>query len=238
MIGVQALAAVSGFFLVMFFFYWPSPSAWAAAPGADRPAQVRRTARRHAPWRVPPSRWWCCSACSWRCSAAPLRSRCCTRWALADILPDATRYARIILIAMPGLFVFLLSTAMLRGVGDTVTPLFTLLISTAAWVLTPALVRHGAACRRGRRRLCHRGGLRRRHAGGWAGTWRGGARRVHWHRTPISCGTCASAAPAQGHPQGGRAHGGTEMIVVALAELVLLGLVNGFGSMATVTTAW
>jgi Na+-driven multidrug efflux pump len=51
-----------------------------------------------------------------------------------DILADATRYARIMLIAMPGLFVFLLSTAMLRGVGDTVTPLYTLVISTwSAW---------------------------------------------------------------------------------------------------------
>ena len=60
----------------------------------------------------------------------------------ADILADATSYARIVLIAMPGLFVYLLSTAMLRGVGDTVTPLYTLGISTAVGlVLTPALIR-------------------------------------------------------------------------------------------------
>ncbi len=43
-----------------------------------------------------------------------------------DILQDATPYSRIILIAMLGLFIFLLSTAMLRGVGDTVSPLLTL----------------------------------------------------------------------------------------------------------------
>jgi len=60
----------------------------------------------------------------------------------ADVLADSTRYARIMLIAMPGLFVFLLSTAMLRGVGDTVTPLMTLFISTLTGLLvTPALIR-------------------------------------------------------------------------------------------------
>lgn len=59
----------------------------------------------------------------------------------ADILPDATAYARIMLMATPGVFVFLLVTSMLRGVGDTTTPLMTLLISTAVGLLlTPALI--------------------------------------------------------------------------------------------------
>ena len=48
----------------------------------------------------------------------------------ADILPGATAYARIMLIAAPGLFTFLLVTSMLRGVGDTRTPLMTPLAST------------------------------------------------------------------------------------------------------------
>ena len=60
----------------------------------------------------------------------------------ADILPGATAYARIMLIAAPGVFIFLLVTSMLRGVGDTTTPLMTLLISTAVGLLlTPALIR-------------------------------------------------------------------------------------------------
>ena len=59
----------------------------------------------------------------------------------ADILPGATAYARIMLIAAPGIFLFLLVTSMLRGVGDTKTPLKTLLISTAIGLLvTPALI--------------------------------------------------------------------------------------------------
>lgn len=59
-----------------------------------------------------------------------------------DILADAVSYARIMLIAMPGLFVFLLMTSMMRGVGDTVTPLYALCLSTAiGLIVTPALIR-------------------------------------------------------------------------------------------------
>jgi putative MATE family efflux protein len=60
----------------------------------------------------------------------------------ADVLPDAVRYARMMMLAMPGLLVFILSTQLMRGVGDTVTPLYALLISTAtSCVLTPAFIR-------------------------------------------------------------------------------------------------
>ena len=41
----------------------------------------------------------------------------------ADILEQATIYSRIVLLGMPGLFVFLLATSLLRGVGDTLTPM-------------------------------------------------------------------------------------------------------------------
>ena len=59
-----------------------------------------------------------------------------------SVLPEAIGYARVMMFAMPGLLVFILSTQLMRGVGDTVTPLFTLLASTAtSCVLTPALIR-------------------------------------------------------------------------------------------------
>ena len=59
-----------------------------------------------------------------------------------SVLPDALGYARVMMWAMPGLLVFILSTAMMRGVGDTVTPLLALLLSTAvSCVLTPAFIR-------------------------------------------------------------------------------------------------
>jgi putative MATE family efflux protein len=58
-----------------------------------------------------------------------------------DILVEATRYARVCLYAMPGFFAFLLITAVMRGVGDTVTPLLALIVSTAVGlVVTPALI--------------------------------------------------------------------------------------------------
>lgn len=59
----------------------------------------------------------------------------------ANIVDDAAAYGRIVLIGMPGFFIFLLITSMLRGVGDTITPLFTLIFSIGiGLVVTPALI--------------------------------------------------------------------------------------------------
>lgn len=59
-----------------------------------------------------------------------------------DILPDAERYARVMFMAIPAMFVFILSTSMLRGTGDTVTPLKALILSSAVGLsLTPAFIR-------------------------------------------------------------------------------------------------
>ena len=59
----------------------------------------------------------------------------------ANILEQSTAYGRVILIGMPGFFVFLIVTSILRGVGDTITPLFSLLISIAVGlVVTPAFI--------------------------------------------------------------------------------------------------
>jgi putative MATE family efflux protein len=58
-----------------------------------------------------------------------------------DILVEATHYARVCLYAMPGFFAFLLMTAVMRGVGDTITPLLALVVSTIVGLLvTPALI--------------------------------------------------------------------------------------------------
>ncbi|MEO9299361.1 MATE family efflux transporter [Devosia alba] len=59
----------------------------------------------------------------------------------ANILPLTVGYARIMLIGMPGFFVFIVVTSVLRGVGDTMTPLFALILSLAVTlVVTPALI--------------------------------------------------------------------------------------------------
>lgn len=58
-----------------------------------------------------------------------------------DIIADAAAYGRIILIGMPGFFIFLVLTSTLRGVGDTMTPLLTLIFSIGVGlVVTPALI--------------------------------------------------------------------------------------------------
>lgn len=53
----------------------------------------------------------------------------------------AVGYARIVLVGMPGFFVFLTVTSVLRGVGDTVTPLLSLILSMiVSMTVTPALI--------------------------------------------------------------------------------------------------
>jgi putative MATE family efflux protein len=59
----------------------------------------------------------------------------------AEVLDISAGYGRIVLIGMPGFFVFLIVTSMLRGVGDTVTPLFSLVLSIIVGLfVTPALI--------------------------------------------------------------------------------------------------
>ncbi|MGV8855735.1 MAG: MATE family efflux transporter [Devosia sp.] len=59
----------------------------------------------------------------------------------ADIAPITAGYAKIMLASMPAFFLFIVSTSVLRGVGDTMTPLFSLILSLAVTaVVTPALI--------------------------------------------------------------------------------------------------
>lgn len=59
----------------------------------------------------------------------------------SDILPEAVAYAKVMLVSMPAMFVFFAITTMLRGVGDTITPLWTLAVSTTiGLIVTPALI--------------------------------------------------------------------------------------------------
>jgi putative MATE family efflux protein len=150
------------------------------------------------------------------------------------VLPEAIGYARLMMFAMPGLLVFILATQLMRGVGDTITPLFALLISTAvSCALTPALIQ------------------------GWFGLPRLGVtsaaaasicafvvalcwmawymrRRRHALAPDRELLRALRIDPALlrlvvriGLPTG------MQVIVMSLAEIVLLSLVNGFGADAT-----
>jgi putative MATE family efflux protein len=152
----------------------------------------------------------------------------------ADVLPEAMGYARVMMLAMPGLLVFILATQLMRGVGDTVTPLLALVISTAvSCVATPAFIR------------------------GWFGLPQLGVTSAA--AASIVSFICALLflaiyMRARKHPLAPDAEllrdlrinprllrlvvriglpTGVQMIVISLAEIVLLSLVNGFGSNAT-----
>ncbi len=151
-----------------------------------------------------------------------------------DILDQASAYARVMLLTMPLGFVFLLMTAMMRSVGDTQTPLMALALSTAVGlILTPLLIRG-------------RFGLPAADVTGPA--WAAAISTVltllvltlylRHKNHPL-----APAADFLRHIRLDGALSGkilsiglpsaVGMVVMAIAELVLLGLVNGFGSEAT-----
>jgi putative MATE family efflux protein len=151
-----------------------------------------------------------------------------------DVLADAILYARTMMLAMPLLLVFILQTQLMRGVGDTLTPLYALLLSTSvSCLLTPAFIK------------------------GWGGLPQLGVtsaaaasicsyltsltflawfmrRRKHALAPDWELLSALRIDPAIlklvvkiGLPTG------VQMITISLAEIVLLSLVNGFGSNAT-----
>ncbi|KRQ17582.1 MATE family efflux transporter [Bradyrhizobium sp. DASA03076] len=147
----------------------------------------------------------------------------------ADILGPASAYARVMLLTMPLGFTFLLMTAMIRGVGDAVTPLLALALSTAiGLILTPMLIHLDigitspawAAAISNAVTLNVLGAYlaRKKHALAPDAAL---LRHVRLNRAVIGQILGIGLPSAIG------------MVVMAIAELVLLGLVNGFGSDAT-----
>ncbi|APW41683.1 MATE family efflux transporter [Rhodoferax saidenbachensis] len=152
----------------------------------------------------------------------------------ADILPDAVAYARISMMAAPGIFFFLLITSMMRGVGDTKTPLKTLIIATVVGLaVTPALIqgwfglpRLGVA------------------SGAWASvvSFLAAIAWTAWHMLRVNHPMAPNAAFKQ-HLRVDRAilakvlriglPTGLSMITISLAEIAVLFLVNRYGSQAT-----
>ena len=152
----------------------------------------------------------------------------------ADILPGATAYARIVLLAAPGLFLFLLVTSMLRGVGDTKTPLKTLLISTAVGLLvTPALILGwGGLPQMGVASGAYAAVVSYIVALGWTAWY---LRRKHHVMAPDAAflkhlrfdRTIAAKVLRIGLPTA------VSMITISLSEIAVLFLVNTHGSQAT-----
>lgn len=235
MIGVNAMAAASVFFPVMFFFVsfviglgTGAGVLIGQAWGAKEPDKVKAIAGTTLTTALLIAAAIAILGGSF---SRPLLAALATP---ADIIDAAASYARIMMIAMPLTFTFILITALMRGVGDTVTPLLALAFSTTIGLaLTPALI------------------------SGWFGLPKLGIASaafasatssaltliwlfiyMRWRRHPLAFDAAFWHAMRfdpvllrmvlrLGIPSA------IGMIVMSLAEMVLLGLVNGFGSNAT-----
>jgi len=235
MIGVEALAAATVFFPVIFFFM-----AFVIGIGAGASVLIGQAFGRGDLDRVRAVAgasialavfFGTAIAVAGGLYAAPLMQFLGTP---ADIIEDATGYARIMMITMPAFFLFILATSILRGVGDSVTPLWTLSVSTAiGLIVTPALI------------------------AGWGGLPRLGVASaavaslvsivlsmiwLTWYLLRRDHVLAPNAALLRhlrldwsvlktvlriGVPTG------LQMVIMAIAELVLLGLANSYGSTAT-----
>ncbi|SFU29409.1 putative efflux protein, MATE family [Polaromonas sp. YR568] len=235
MIGVGALAAATSFFPIMFFFIAFTIGLGAGAAvligqawGARDTGKVKAVAGTAL---TVGAGFGLLVAVFGGTFTAPLLKALGTP---PDILADTTLYARIMLMAMPALFVFLLSTSMLRGVGDTVTPLYTLCISTACGlIVTPALILGwGGLPKLGVASSAIATIVSFIVAAGWL-AW-----RLHRIKSPL-----APDAEFRRHLRVNPAilktvlkvgvPTGVQLIVISLAEIALLSLVNGYGSSAT-----
>lgn len=143
MIGVSALAAVSAFFPIFFFlisFLIGFTNAAAVLVGQTFGAGDGTRAKRVAGTTL--------TVCVLSGAVIAVVASVFARGILAamgtppDILADAAAYARVMFVFLPLLFVFIAYTTVLRGVSDTRSPFFTLLISTViSLILVPAFIR-------------------------------------------------------------------------------------------------
>jgi putative MATE family efflux protein len=152
----------------------------------------------------------------------------------ADIMSEALPYARVMMIFMPVLLVFLVCTSLLRGVGDTVSPLLALALSTLIGLgLTPALIRGWIGLPSlGVPSVAYAGAVSYCAALIWMGC------RLRRKKSPL-----APDAELWRHMRIDREilkkvlriglPTGFQMIIIAISEMVLLGLINHFGSDAT-----
>jgi len=143
MIGVDALAAVSAFFPILFFFI-----SFVIGLGAGASVLIGQAYGAGERDRVKAVAGTTLTVTFIAGIVVSILGGLFAREILmavgtpASILDQAVAYARIMLIAMPLFFGLLLVTSMMRGVGDTLTALYTFLIANGIGLLvTPALIR-------------------------------------------------------------------------------------------------
>ena len=235
MLGTHALAAVSGMFPIVFFFV-----SLVIGLGSGASVLIGQAWGAKQPHKVKAIAGSALAVGALIGLLAAVFGSVLAREALsalgtpADVLDDATSYARVMMLFMPLLLVFILYTQLLRGVSDTVSPLMALLLSTAVGLaLTPALIK------------------------GWLGLPPLGIQSAAYAglvSTSLSLGFLALRlcrgrhvlAPDRALLAALRLDGeilakvmriglptGVQMVVISMSELVILSLVNRHGSDAT-----
>ncbi|ERO60694.1 MATE family efflux transporter [Pseudomonas piscis] len=152
----------------------------------------------------------------------------------ADVLDDAVGYARVMMLILPLLLVFVLFTQLLRGVSDTLSPLLALIVSTlVGLLLTPALIQGWLGLPPlGIQSAAFAGLASNIIAMGFL-VWRlrGQPHPLAFDRALFAALKLDRAILAKvlriGLPTG------VQMVVISLSELVILALVNHHGSQAT-----
>ncbi|WP_409302842.1 MATE family efflux transporter [Pseudomonas sp. KCJK8993] len=152
----------------------------------------------------------------------------------ADVLDDAVGYARVMMLILPLLLVFVLFTQLLRGVSDTLSPLLALIVSTlVGLLLTPALIQGWLGLPPlGIQSAAFAGLASNLSAMGFL-VWRlrGQPHPLAFDRALFAALRLDRAILAKvlriGLPTG------VQMVVISLSELVILALVNHHGSQAT-----
>jgi putative MATE family efflux protein len=151
-----------------------------------------------------------------------------------DVLDAATDYARVLMLIMPLLLVFILFTQLLRGVSDTVTPLLALSLSTAVGLLlTPALILGWLGLPRlGIQSAAYAGLVSYLVALGFLALRLRGRDHVLAPNRALFAALRIDRAILKRVMRIGLPTG-VQMVVLSLSELAILGLVNGYGSQAT-----
>ncbi|MFT4195246.1 MATE family efflux transporter [Ottowia sp.] len=235
MLGTTALGAVAGMFPVVFFFI-----ALIIGVGAGASVLIGQAWGAREPHKAKAIAGTALALGGLIGLAAAVLGELFARPALValgtapELLPDAVAYARVMMLSMPLLLVFILYTQLLRGVGDTVTPLLALCLSTSVGLLlTPALIRGWLG-------LPRLGVVSAAAAGFVAFTvalvflWVYLRRKRHPLAPDAELRRHLRIDPALlravlriGVPTG------VQMVTIAMAELAILGLVNGYGADAT-----
>jgi len=235
MLGTDALAAVAGMFPVVFFFI-----ALVIGVGAGASVLIGQAWGARETHKVKAIAGTALALGGLIGLLAAVLGELFARRALValgtapELLHDAVAYARVLMLSMPLLLVFILYTQLLRGVGDTVTPLLALCLSTAVGlVVTPALIR------------------------GWLGLPELGvvsAAVAGWVAFSLALAFLWFYLRRRHHPLAPDAEllrdlrinprllravlrigvpTGVQMVTIAMAELAILGLVNAYGADAT-----